>query len=538
MNNPATKNLACATKNLVCDYLIVGAGASAMAFIDTLLTELPDSKVILCDKKAAPGGHWVDAYGFVRLHQPSVMYGVASKQLEGNWLKLMLWNGMLPWNHRAGKTEILSYFDKFVQEKIAAGQLEFFPNCTYNWDKKDNIDEEGLYSFSSLDGQNDYQVKVMVKFVDATEGECIVPSQTPLQFPVDKGIEVMTPNQVFDAASLNYKERGTVAKKKFVVLGAGKTGMDTVVYLQQNMQVNPKNIAWVISNDVWMSNRHGSGKPGGWPKALMEHDLDAEEAALALEKNGDYFRLDENIVPTRFRFPVVDANELALMRKVETIVRRGRAVALCLDGDRAMVKFADGKPAWEAHESADKVVFVHCTSPGPFNGKEDNNLFKSDGHLTLGSIVPPPKSLSMSFVAKLESARRQGTLDLDFGRQMLAVLEKIGSPECNLAEKYSENDILQAFFCGMHAKKGDNLLPLQPIFTLACFFALLDKDPMVAYNWQKGNRLTFLSIPGFKVQIYEDVKTLCSKGKQLGFSDEKVQVFNMLAEKLTQLEGM
>jgi cation diffusion facilitator CzcD-associated flavoprotein CzcO len=68
---------------LTCDYLVVGAGAAAIAFIDTLLTRHPSTsiKIVLVDKNPIPGGHWVNAYGYVRLHQPSIVYGVASRQL-------------------------------------------------------------------------------------------------------------------------------------------------------------------------------------------------------------------------------------------------------------------------------------------------------------------------------------------------------------------------------------------------------------------------------------------------------------------------
>lgn len=51
------------------DYLVIGAGASGMAFADTLLSET-DHEIILLDRRADPGGHWVDAYPFVELHQP------------------------------------------------------------------------------------------------------------------------------------------------------------------------------------------------------------------------------------------------------------------------------------------------------------------------------------------------------------------------------------------------------------------------------------------------------------------------------------
>ena len=34
------------------------------------------------DRHATPGGHWVDSYGFVQLHQPAHFYGVPSMRLE------------------------------------------------------------------------------------------------------------------------------------------------------------------------------------------------------------------------------------------------------------------------------------------------------------------------------------------------------------------------------------------------------------------------------------------------------------------------
>ena len=67
-------------RELETDYLVVGAGASGMAFTDTLLAE-PDADVVLVDRRHQPGGHWLDAYPFVRLHQPSAYYGVNSMTL-------------------------------------------------------------------------------------------------------------------------------------------------------------------------------------------------------------------------------------------------------------------------------------------------------------------------------------------------------------------------------------------------------------------------------------------------------------------------
>ena len=59
---------------------MVGAGASGMAFTDAL-TSHADVRVALVDRRPGPGGDWLDAYPFVRLHQASSFYGVASTVL-------------------------------------------------------------------------------------------------------------------------------------------------------------------------------------------------------------------------------------------------------------------------------------------------------------------------------------------------------------------------------------------------------------------------------------------------------------------------
>lgn len=52
------------------DYLIIAAGAAGLAFADALIAD-SDADVVLVDRRHRPGGHWNDAYPFVRLHQPS-----------------------------------------------------------------------------------------------------------------------------------------------------------------------------------------------------------------------------------------------------------------------------------------------------------------------------------------------------------------------------------------------------------------------------------------------------------------------------------
>ena len=76
------------------DYVVVGAGAMGMAFTDVILTET-DATVAIIDHHAKPGGHWNDAYPYVRLHQPSAFYGVNSLQLGADRTDSQGWNAGL-----------------------------------------------------------------------------------------------------------------------------------------------------------------------------------------------------------------------------------------------------------------------------------------------------------------------------------------------------------------------------------------------------------------------------------------------------------
>ena len=63
------------------DYLIVGAGVMGMGFLDEIIRNSRKLEAVIVDIRDKPGGHWNDAYPFVRLHQPALTYGVNSRTL-------------------------------------------------------------------------------------------------------------------------------------------------------------------------------------------------------------------------------------------------------------------------------------------------------------------------------------------------------------------------------------------------------------------------------------------------------------------------
>jgi len=327
-------------------------------------------------------------------------------------------------------------------------------------------------------------------------------------------------------------------------------------------KVKVENIYWVIPNDVWMISREGGGTPWSKAEAILEFDGDEEKAMQVLEERKVFVRLDPNIAPpTRFRFPVIGKKELHFMRKIKNIIRKGRVSAMHLttsprDGvSKHVTVHFEGDHPHEVFGPADDFVFVHCTSPGPFNGVDIKELFVSEEQLDLYLLYAPPIPISMSVLGYLEAARKKKTLDLKLGEKLLNVTKgedprDVFESEEKKEEKYvfsrsdtetssnlsvKANDILKAVVLPLKVKEQNG--NFGSLVNLAVFLAIADTDPMVPYNWMKGNRLSLLSIPLFKCGVYENLDKMVTKGSILGFSNENIEMFRILRDKLEPLRG-
>src|SRR5687768_8517800 len=96
---------------LEADYLVVGAGAMGMAFTDALVDHA-DVRVVMVDRRHDVGGHWLEAYPFVRLHQSAAFYGVPSTLLGGG--KLQDSGPEAGLQERANQSEITAYYARML----------------------------------------------------------------------------------------------------------------------------------------------------------------------------------------------------------------------------------------------------------------------------------------------------------------------------------------------------------------------------------------------------------------------------------------
>ena len=322
------------------DYLVVGAGAMGMAFTDALIDHA-DVEVVMVERRHGAGGHWLDAYPFVRLHQASAFYGVPSTLLGGGRIQQ---DGPEAGLHeRATAPEICAYYARVLRERmIASGQVSFYPGCEYL----------GGGRFVSRVSGREYEVRTRRRVVDARYLSPEIPATTPLPFGTSEGVQVVTVNDLV---------RLETAPSQYVVVGSGKTATDACVWLLDN-GVDPDAICWVRPREPWMLDR-AVVQPD--PAVFIGMAADTMEAAAKaatpddlftrLEEAGVMLRIDRSKTPTMAKTPTLAQWELDRLRTIENVVRLGHVK----HAEPGRLRFGDGEVA-VAHDA----VVVHCAASG------------------------------------------------------------------------------------------------------------------------------------------------------------------------------
>lgn len=328
------------------DYLVVGAGAAGMIVTDALLSH-SDATVTLIDRRHAPGGHWIDAYPFVRLHQPSAFYGVDSVPLGKDAIDRAGLNA--GFYEMASADELRAYFAHVMQDHFRpTGRVRFFPCSDYVGGEGDR------HQFvSRLTGAR-HEVRVRRKLVDTAYLEGNIPATSKPPFEVEEGVHCIPAGEV-----VRLPERA----RNFVVIGAGKTALDTCVWLLTN-GVPPSSIRWVKPREGWWLNRRYHQPHTLLPdfyagvglqfQAMAEADTE-DDLFLRLEAAGFLLRVDPSVMPTMLHGAIASEAEVALLRQITDVVRLGRVRRI---GPRRIV-LDDGEV-----ETSEGAVHVHCAAAG------------------------------------------------------------------------------------------------------------------------------------------------------------------------------
>lgn len=327
------------TRAVEADYVVVGAGAMGMAFADALIDHA-EVRVAMVDRRHGVGGHWLEAYPFVRLHQASAFYGVASTLLGGG--RTQQHGPEAGLQERATRSEICAYYERILARLVESDRVRFFAGCEYVGDR----------AFVSRVSGERFTVSERCRIVDARYLAPAIPAETPPPFGVDDGATVIPVN---DLARLEE------APSQYVIAGSGKTATDACVWLLAR-GVDPGAICWVRPRDPWMLNRAVVQPDPAVFLGMVADTMQSAEAAssledlfLRLEDAGVMLRIDRSVFSTMAKTPTLAAWELEELRTIEHVVRRGRIEHV----GRGRIGFADGSVT-----VSDDAVVVHCASEG------------------------------------------------------------------------------------------------------------------------------------------------------------------------------
>ncbi|MEO0882290.1 MAG: NAD(P)/FAD-dependent oxidoreductase [Pseudomonadota bacterium] len=364
------------------DYLVIGSGAVGMAFVDTMLDE-SDANFVIVDRHHMPGGHWNDAYPFVRLHQPSAFYGVSSIPLGGDRIDEVGSNK--GFYELATGSEVVAYFDRVMRERLLpSGRVQYF--------KMSDFSDGKITSLLSGDVRD---VEIRKKIVDGTFFSTSVPSTHIRKYSVADEVTCIPPNDL---------PRNADQFKHYTVIGGGKTAMDSIVWLLDNGAA-PNTVTWVCPRASWLINRRIT-QPGRkfFNDAIggAADQFEALGAATSIEdlfhrlEDADLmFRIDPSIQPEMFHYATTSIGEVEQLRRIDNVVRGERVEAI----DVGTVKMKSGTTI----SAEPDTLYIDCTATAvDFVTKRDIPVFEPD-RITLQPVFAPLASYSAAIVAFVEA---------------------------------------------------------------------------------------------------------------------------------------
>ncbi|MEM7255144.1 MAG: NAD(P)/FAD-dependent oxidoreductase [Pseudomonadota bacterium] len=365
------------------DYLVVGGGATAMAFVDVLFHET-DATMAIVDHRHVPGGHWNDAYPFVRLHQPSRFYGVPSKTLGNMRKETSGLNAGL--YHLASGVEIASYYHELMEEVfIPFGRVHFYPLSTYS--------EDGKVVESLSERRHD--INIRERLVDATYLTTNIPLTHQRNFDVADGIVCVPPNELPRRAGMH---------KHIQIIGGGKTAIDSITWLITQGATEDR-LSWVMPRDSWFLNR-ATLQPGYenfdnvFGRMAVQHEICAtaqsvEELCRRMEQHNIWLRIDPDIWPTMFHAATISEVELQTIREVADLVRLGHVKRINHD----VVSYTEGEV-----KARPDTLYIDCTASAVDQNVNYREPVFGAEKIALQMIRPFQPCFSAALIAHLEVA--------------------------------------------------------------------------------------------------------------------------------------
>ena len=330
------------------DLIVVGAGIAGLNALYAAAQYLPASaRVLLLDQKDAPGGMWTMVYDYVRLHQPHPMFTVGD--IPWNWRK--------PRDYLASRDEVQRHLAGTlapVAERVAL-TAEFGRTVTTCEEVRTDAGWRARVTHHP-NGQPDKAETAMADRVIHAAG---LNYRAPE--PLDLSSEAVLSIAPADLRATLAAHPGAPV----VVVGGGKTGMDTVL---ATLNESPgREVTLIKGRGTSFLNRgrflpQGFGRwTRGKPVSRIFHDMATTFDGTNEDETVDHFRRSYATDPGT-------ANGLFLygILSVEEHARITGGVSRCLADYLADVRDTDAAPRMEmrsgdTHPVPAGSIFVNCT---------------------------------------------------------------------------------------------------------------------------------------------------------------------------------
>jgi hypothetical protein len=228
------------------------------------------------------------------------------------------------------------------ERMLESGRVELFANCEYL----------GQRRFRSNVSAEIFDVPETCRVVDAHYLSPTIPANTPPPFAIEAGVNVIAVNDLV---------RIPEPPSQFVIVGAGKTATDAIVWLL-GRGVDPNAIVWIRPRDPWMLDRAVVQPDPSVFLGMAADTMDCAAASatlddlfLRLEDAGVMLRVDRTFTPTMARTPTLAAWELETLRTIENVVRLGHLRSV----QSGTMHLDDGNVP-----IARDALIVHCAADG------------------------------------------------------------------------------------------------------------------------------------------------------------------------------
>jgi hypothetical protein len=218
-----------------------------------------------------------------------------------------------------------------------------------------------------------------------------VPSTRTPRYELAAGIRCVPPNALVHVAA---------PPSAYVVIGAGKTAIDTCLWLLER-GVDPGLICWIKPREPWLANRVRFQ-----PSELIRETLEGlalqmeavaksetvDEVFAQLNAAGVLLCIDESVTPSAYRCATVTEGELAELRRIERVVRLGWVQRIDID----RIVLDHGSIPTDA-----TALHIDCTASGI--SKREKLLVFGEKKIVLQSVRICQPAFSAALIGHVEA---------------------------------------------------------------------------------------------------------------------------------------